>query len=383
MDMASLHIADSRSWHEDPGYSRDVARALRRAYAVLRVGRRDLRNYIAAYKCVQPHLNHSMARQQYLRAAYIMAMSHSAVGDLSEAIGWCDEALALAEVLDMPSACLDLLYLRGQCYRALLRLRDSAADHRKALGIYRHLVSRGELPGKLSDDTLEMDLLTQLAGAEFYLGEYITVRQRLDDAMTIRRRTKIEPLTGVMVDWMEALLYRWSQQPARALQPALVAAQVHTELGTPASAARIQLFTADVQLDLADAFPLGSDRDGQIAAAGEHVLLAQELAEEAHDEVGSNLALLTEIRYSRMAGENERRVSLIEEIIHAARRLGDTALLVQAYTNLGDELVALRRPDAALDCYQQSLDIVAGGELMALAAWSQRALHHAREQRGD
>jgi hypothetical protein len=201
--------------------------------------------------------------------------------------------------------------------------------------------------------------------------------------MTLRRRTKIDPLAGVTIEWMEALLYRWSRQPARALQPALVAAHVHTESGSPASAARGQVIAADVQLDLADAFPHGSDRDGLITAAGEHILLAQELAEEAHDEVGTNLALLTEIRYSRMAGENESRLALAEDVIHAAHRLGDTALLVQAYTTLGDELAALQRSDAALDCYQRSLDVVVGGELVALAVWSQRALHHAREQHGN
>ena len=383
MEPVSLRTADSLSWHDAPGYSPVVASALRRAYAALRVGRRDLRGYLKAYTCVQPYLMLPMARQQYLRVAYVMAMSHAAVGDISDAITWCDEALALADSLDAPSARLDLLYLRGQCARALLRLRESAADHRQALGIYRQLASRNELLGRTPDDELEIDLLSQLAGTEFYLGEYTTVRRRLDDAMAIRRRTKINPLTGVMVEWMEALLYRWSRQPARALQPALVAAHVHTESGAPASAARSHMLAADVQLDLADAFPYGSDRDAQIASAGEHILLAQEFAEEAHDDITVSMALLTEIRYSRLAEENESRLALAEDVIHAARRLGDTALLIQAYTTLGDEMAALHRPDAALDCYQQSLDVVAGGELAALAVWSQRALHHAREQRGD
>lgn len=379
MRVVSLRVADSLSWHADPGYSPRVARALRRAYALLRAGRSDLRSYVAAYNCVQPHLLHPMARHQYLRAAYVMAMAHAATGDCSEAIRWCDDALALADALELPSARVDLFTLRGQCCRALLRFRESAADYRKALGTYRHLASRGEPV----DDALEMDLVTQLAGTEFYLGEYAAVRRRLDDAIAIRRRTKVDPLIAATVEWMEAHLYRWSRQPARALQPALVAAQIYIEGGSPASAARIQTFAADVQLDFADGLPFGSDRDAQIATAGEHILLAQELVQEAYDDVGANLALLTEIRYSRMAGENESRLALAEDIIHSARGLGDTALLAQAYTTTGDELAALNRVDAALDCYAKSLDILLGGEVPALAVWAQSALHRAREQRDE
>ena len=379
MGPVSLRVADSLSWHTEPGYSSDAGRALRRAYAHLRVGRRDLRGYVTAYRDLLPYINFPMARHQYLRAAYVMAMACAAVGDSSAAIAWCDEALALTFTLDIPDARIDLFYLRGQCRRALLRFRDSAADHRRALGIYRQFANRGGSP----DNALEMDLLTQLAGTDFYLGEYAAVRRHLDGAIAIRRRTKIDPLTAANVEWMEAHLYRWSRQPARALQPALVAAQIFTESGSPASAARIHTFAADIQLDFADTLPLGSDRDAQIVAAGDHLALAQDLAEEAQEEVGIGLALLTEIRYSRIIGENESRIDLTEDVIHAARLLGDAALLAQAYTTLGDELAALNRLDAALSCYQHSLDVLKGGEVPALGVWAERALHHARERRDD
>lgn len=383
MRPVSLRVADSLSWHAAPAYSSSAARALRRAYALLRAGRRDLRGYIAAYQCLAPHLKRPMARHQRLRAAYVMAMAHAAVGDCSEAIAWCGEALALTYELAIPSARIDLLALRGQCQRMLQRFRDSAADHRQALGIYRQLARRGELAGETPDDALEMELLAQLAGTEFYLGEYATVRRRLDDAIAIRRRTRIDPLVAANVEWMEAHLYRWRRQPALALQPALVAAQVFTEAGSPASAARIQTFTADIQLDFAGALPDGSDRDAQIALAGGHLTLAQELAGEAHDDSGISFALLTEIRYSRMAGENEDRLALAEDIIRAAHRLGDNVLESQAYTTLGDELAALNRLDAALSCYDQSLDMLIRGEVPALAVWAQSATHRAREQRDD
>lgn len=383
MSSVSLRVADSISWHTAPGYSLGTARALRRAYALLRAGRRDLRGYIAAYKCLAPHLKRPMARHQRLRAAYVMAMAHAAVGDCSAAIAWCDEALALTYELAIPSARIDLLYLCGQCRRAVQRFHDSAADHRQALGIYRQLARQGELPDEAPDDALEMELLTQLAGTEFYLGEYATVQRRLDDAIAIRRRTRIDPLVAANVEWMEAHLYRWRRLPALALQPALVAAQIFTEAGAPASAARIQTFTADIQLDFAEGLPDGSDRDAQIATASEHLTLAQELAAEAHDDTGACLTLLTEIRYSRMAGENEGRLAVVQDIIHAAGRLGDDVLQAQAYTTLGDELAALNRLDAALRCYDQSLDMLIDGEVPALAVWAQSAMHRAREQRDD
>ncbi|MGH2516393.1 MAG: hypothetical protein ACRDHP_12125, partial [Ktedonobacterales bacterium] len=260
MDSASLRVADSDSWHTAPGYSPRTARALRRAYAVLRAHRRDLRGYVAAYTSIRSHIERPMARHQYLRVAYVMALAHSAVGDYSQAIAWTDEALTLTDSLALPAARVDLLYLRGQCARALLRFRESAANHRQALGIHRQLAQGGEP----TEDGLEMELLTQLAGTEFYLGEYATVQRRLDDAIALRRQTRMDPLIAATVEWMEAHLYRWSRQPARAVQPALVAAQIYTEAGSPASAARIQTILADIQLDVAEILPEGSDRERQI-----------------------------------------------------------------------------------------------------------------------
>lgn len=375
----SLRVADHASWRSSPDYSPDAARALRQAYAHLRSERRHLRGYVLAYASVRPYLKRPMARHQHARVAYVMALAHAAAADYTDAIAWIDEALALTYMLDMPGSRVDLLYLRGQCARALLRFRDSAASHRQALGIFRELTRRGELV----DTPLEIEILIQLAGTEFFLGEYATVQRRLDEARAIRRRMPVDPVTGVTIEWMEAHLYRWSRQPERALRPASAAAEVYTESGSPASAARIQTFTADVLLDFAASLPYGTARDAQIFAAGEHVALAQALAEEASDEAAIGLTLLSDIRHSRMAGDNVARLALAEEVAHLARRIEDNALLAQALTTIGDELAALGRHDAALSSYARVLDTLEGSEVPALAVWAQSALHHAREQRDD
>lgn len=380
MGSVSLRVADHDSWRSAPHYSPTTAGILRHAYALLRGGRRELDSYLVVYNLVRPHLNQPMARHQYLRVAYVMALVFAALEDISGAIAWTDKALALTHELAMPGSRVDLLYLRGQCARAIGRLRDSATNHRQALGLYRELISNDEP----ADPSLEIGLLTQLAGTEFFLGEYPTVRRRLDDAITLRRRTRVDPLSAAVVEWMQAHLYRWSRQPELALRPAIFAAEIYTESGSPASASRIQSFTADVQLDFAESLPDGSDRTFAVRAAGDHIAIAQALAYEARDEAAMGLALLSAIRHGRLLGVAEARLASAEDVAHLARRIPDNALLAQAYTTIGDELAALGRLDAALSCYSQVLGMLDGSETPALAVWAQSALHRAREQRdGD
>jgi tetratricopeptide (TPR) repeat protein len=226
-------------------------------------------------------------------------------------------------------------------------------------------------------------LLTQLGGFAFYSGRYDEAERLLHEA---RARTLLTPqpgsqrLTSATLDWLQALLYRWRNQPALALDPAQAAADVYIEAGSPASAARIQTVLADIELDLAKRLPEGTARAQHIARARGHLHLATRLATEAYDEHGQEMAHLRAIRLAQVAQPGQSQQRRIERVVRVARRLRDDLVLADALTLLGDDLSAQGQIEPAINQYRQVIGLLDGGQAPAVAVWARRALHKHLEQ---
>jgi hypothetical protein len=88
---------------------------------------------------------------------------------------------------------------------------------------------------------------------------------------------------------------------------------------------------------------------------------------------------LTRIRYGRLRQSNENRIAMIENVIHKARKLGDPAVVAEAFTSLGDELLASGERDSAHNLYQQVLAMLDGGDFPAVGLQARRALMRGRD----
>jgi len=366
----SLRWADLPKWHADPGYSAEVAEALIGAYILIKVGRGDVRAYLDAYACVSPIVRQSMSLHQRLHLTYLVALMHSAIGDYSHAVECIDTSLELAEELSDSGACVDLLYLRGSANRAVSRLREAADDYQTCIQLVNAL---GEQT--IVDTSLLLDLVTQLAGFEFFLGRYDIVEQRLDEARILVPLSPTSTTAAATIEWVQALVHRLRGQPERALRRATAAAEVYIEHGISISAARIQTLVADIALDLAILLTRRQhNREAMVALAMPYCELALRLTDDVHDEIGRGLALLTSVRCSRISGSNMDRIASIERVQRTAQRLGDTALLAQALTGLGEEFAARGEMESARACYRSVLSVLDGTDMPSLGLPARRAL---------
>lgn len=382
MPSFSLRLPDAPRWHVERDYSPAVARALTLAYAYLRRNGRQLKGYSCAANCVRPIVDLPMSARQRTRVAFVLSLAPAAAGDYCTSLFWLDEALDLASQMPDQGDLIDLLYLRGPLNRAVLHFSEAVEDYQDCLALLR--ADGNETTP--TDAAFELEVVSQLAGFEFFLARYESAERLLQEARGLAPLVAQAPehrIVAATLAWLEAHLYRWRGQPELALRPAAAAAEVYTEASSPASAARSQMMVADVALDLAERFPDGMDRYGMLRVARPHVQLGLRLARAAHDEIGQGMARLTQARYSRLAGRNEDRIALIEQVARTAQQRDDEALLAQAFTALGDELAALGEEESALNRYREVLAVLDGSDVPALGIWAHRALHHFHEHRID
>lgn len=389
MRLRSLGVPDSPVWRADAGYSFAVRRALVAAYAHAgrypgaHPGNAGTQTSVLAE--LEPLLDAPMAARQRLRVFYVLSRVAAAAGDYAEALSWLDKAQGLAVVVlaerDDRDDLLDVLALRGGMNRAALLYRDAAADYRDYLALTE---DGAEGPG-IPNAALTLEVLAQLAGAEFFLARYDAAARLLAHAR------RLLPVDVVMADdpdlrlaaaslaWFESLAHRWRNEPERAVRPAGVAARIYTETGSLVSAARGQLILADTLLDVVARQPNGAWRRAMAVAAQPHVEGGLRLAREAGDPVGESLLLLAEARWRRLAGRPGDRLAVIEQAMRVGQRFEDEAVLAQAFTALGDELAAQGRWDAALARYREVHGLLDGSDVPALGAWAARAVHLAAE----
>lgn len=392
----ALRFPDDPAWqHTDRAYSREVAQALIQAYAALRADSTSLAHFRAAFEHVIPLVEYVMCDQQRMRVDYVLASAFAAIGEPWHALAWIDAALDLATHQQDPDrgALIDLLYLRGATNRIVLRFREATGDYEDCLALLHEMRKEGASVAS----TLELELLSLLAGCEFFTAQYAAASHRLEEAEALTAAVWQSQLmkdasapphilhgSAVLIPatfaWLQAHLYRWQGRAEQALRPATQAAEAYTHYGGPASADRGHLMLAEIALDLAEHYPSGMERQAFLGLADAHLQQAMHLAQEATDEVGKALASLVQIRHSRLGGPSGDHLARIEQVARQAQRWDDLALAAQSLTALGDELSAQGRHEAARARYHEVIGLLEQSDVPALAVWAGRALHRDYER---
>jgi len=375
MPIHALRYPDLPEWHNDQNFSSPMRLALIAAYSSLQRLPRSLKNYADAVAAIEGRLNDLMTTRQRIRAFYVMGIAFAAVGNYAIALQWLDEALEQAYDLNDPGELLDLLYTHGNASRGMLRYSDAALAYRDYLDVVEEY---GE-QGAAFDAPFALDALVQLAGAEFFLAHY-----DIADQLLTQVRESMSPLALVLpnpemqlvaatAEWFQSQLYRWRELPEQAILPATTAGTLYTELGSPISAARSQLIIAEITLDIAEKESDATRRHDLAMDAQPHIALASRLAGDAGDQIGAGIISLADARLSRLIGKDQDRIALIEQIANVGQRLGDEAVLAQAFTALGTELAAQGNTEAALQRYRDVRHILDGSDVPALGIWALRA----------
>jgi hypothetical protein len=318
-----------------------------------------------------------MCTEQRLRVNYVLALGLAAVDAHNLCVERLDVALELAAYLEDARAMSTLHYLRGCANRERFRYHAAAADYRRSL----ELLTTASLLGWPVEPLEEVHLLTAEATAHFYLGDYSACRGLLEGA-----RVRVPAGAGNDVDantisWIQALVDRWEGHPERALPQAQRAAEAYMRAGPSCSAVRIQTFVAEIELDLAETAPSGSARRAMhVGQANAHLDTALELAGHLHDANGEVRTQLLQARASRLRRENIGRVGLIETLAQEGHRLHDDVLVVQAFTTLGDELMAQGEETSGLNCYREAFNRTDGGDLVAFSLWARKAFRQQHER---
>lgn len=378
---SSLLRPDTAAEHAEASYSSEVAAQLIRAYTYLKQHRT-----IEAITLMKPVQRIPMSARQLMRVWYVMAHALAASSAYDSALPYLDEALAQACLLDDLGALAALAYLRGSVHGAILEFGLAADDLRMALESLR---TRSSEAGS-ADPDMELEILVQLSSFAFVTACYDETAQYISQARRLIRLTSGHALEAAAIEWVEALLYRWSGQPELALRNALQAAACYLQpqlAATPLRRARIFTVVADCALDLAESLPQQPHfaRDSLIGLARPYAVFAvktardAENAQNAENKAVHGLTLLTRTRYERLAHRAHERTSTIEYVVRTATHIGDKSLLAQAYTALGHEFAAHGDAEPALNCYRQALDVQSAGDAVALAVWARRGLLRAAE----
>lgn len=376
-----LHTPDHPDEAVHFSYSPEIAGRLVTSYQYLKLNR-----FFDAYATLYPLQGHAMSRLQRLRMWYALAHASAGTEAYGRALAFLDEALGQASLLGDVAACAELAYLRGSINGALQNFGDAVGDLLQASRALRSLTSTAES----ADPDLEVSVLLPLASFSFLIARFEDVQEYLVLARRLLPLVDQSSLHSATIEWLTSLLYRWSGQPPEALRAAMAAAEAYLrpELrAVPLLQARILAVTADCALDIAESLPggPGSDRDAILSLARRYAVRGVKLALDARGgqtgetEAVHALTLLTKARFERMAHRPSDRVALYNRVIHTAETLGDTPLLTQALTALGDEWAEQGEASKSLTFYRQALNLQAGGDAPALSAVARRKLLLAAE----
>ena len=374
-----LHSPKDPRWAVEHDFSPLVAARLTSAYALL--WHPSPGAYLRAYMLVAPCLRLSKSRRQ--QAQVFFALGAALLGDHAPNAGIenLGAALEIAEELDDLVACAELAHLSGAAARAYSQYALAADCQQYSLSQLRTLNGDG-LP---VDPQLEIGVLTALATCQFLLGDYEVARQHLDDTSRLSSFVADTDPKAAAIEWVAALLSRWSGQKEHALRHAVAAAEIYSQANSPAqhmAYARIQATVADIALDLAESLK-DQGRQAFLALARPFARNAVKLTHDLGDISGEIPARLARVRYERVAGLSTDRLRLIESLRRRAQEIGDMACVCQTWTALGQELMHQGNTDSALNVYRRAVDVSIRYEMPANGHWAQRALFLDAEMRDN
>jgi tetratricopeptide (TPR) repeat protein len=378
MPRTFLDVHTTAAEREAPDNNPLATAALQVAYAAVASG-----DYAAAERAIASILSVAMSLRQRLRVAYVRAQISAAREEEREvAIAILEEAIDLAQAADELDAFAELSFLLASQLDCLGYWDLGAEASAAALAAWQSRPASAT-PLDMFDITFDVDLRDRLAMELWTIGRFEDATQQVQIAYAQTPSASKPALRGAGLQWTYAVVERSRGRPERAREHVRAAFDVYAADGDCSELTRLQLLVADIALDLAAAIPPANafeSRDLALTSAGRH--LVQALAEtSANGDVYSHCrALMTYTRYQRLCGHNADRLAVIESVLATGRRMGNSMFLGTVYTELGDELASLSRPDAARTCYRTALDAFADARTPGYAVFAQRAL--ARDQWG-
>lgn len=368
LTRGALSQSDSPIWHTEPNYSPAIALVLACALAYARSG-----DCLMAYNCVQPYVARPMSLRQRLIITYLLALSHFSVADYTGAAAHLDDAAELALRLSQHDALVDIGYLHGAANRAMSRFPAALSDFSHCLDAVQ---TSGDTVRALNSD-LEMAALLSVAAIELLLAQYERCIRHLEEARLLSARLPTNDSNTALIAWIAAALERWRGHPERAMAYATSACEALVGDDNLSNNGRILTLLADITLDLATGDAPTAPAHPRLARlARRHADRALTLARHASDKTGVHMARLTQARVQRLSGDECVQIPAIEDIMRYAQHTGDTALLCQAYSALGDDFARRSESDPAKNAYRTALSIADQGEIPAYATFPRRQLFH-------
>lgn len=375
---------DHASWQRDASYSQQAARALRAAFTRISAADAVADHLFWACGLVAPWLHADVSPRQRARVLLLFARTHEAEANYAEAREAVDRALVESIRGHAHEDFMDLLVYHAKLARALGHYDLAANDLYACLELHDLRVFEHEEP---PDRSLQIELLSQLADYEFFLGHFERAEHLASDALRLAPLLPDKRLEAAAAARTHAQIDRVRGLSWQALPVMQRVVQTYAQVPAPAiSRGRNEYLLADFALDVAERIPDGpaaANRTEPLRLAQRHLESAEFLARQTGDEPGRGLIALGRARHSRLHGTNDDRVARIEWALAMGQRRGDHALLAQGFTALGDEYIEQGEWERGLDCYRQVLGLLDGSAFPALGIWPRRKLLRAREMSSD
>jgi tetratricopeptide (TPR) repeat protein len=378
MVNSCLHVPDAATWRDDEAYSPSVARLLSYAHTRLSELNHSHSSLPLPDALIRPALGWRMSKRQRLLAYYVLARTALARKEYSDAIGWVDNAYGLATELREVGALAELARLRGNACQELQRFAD-AAD-----ASWDYLVLMRDPRAGVGPDDVAAEVETRIALAQFeFLQEnYDLALAVLADADALITGSSEFDVSRLYIAWIRVMLHRWRGESLIALRIAIEVAEAPAIRSSPQVCGRIETIVADLSMDRAEAFaldPVSSIRSTFLTMAGKYLRSSEAALLDSSDLGGAAMARLARVRFSRLTGANEDRLEALDDLERLGRTVPDDALVIQALTARGEELMARGEREPALVAFRQALDLARRSQVAAMGMRARRALLYDQE----
>jgi hypothetical protein len=388
-------VPDRPEWRADPAFNREVASLLLQVYARLSREKRpspaemdELHARLPAYEDESCR----MCQQQRIALACLHCqtlLGGTARETIEEPLTF---ARALAERTEEVDALAECDFLEGWSHQAQMRYASAARAFEDAATKLATLRESGDG----GDPALELRALSELAVHRFLMADYAAAEACVESGKRLALLAKDSAAAIATLWWVKALLQRWRGRLEDALTCAYHAADLLSSDPNARPYGRILGVAAEISLDLAERYspePPAHGRTVWLAMAHSRIAEAESIAAASQDTAGAILAMLADIRHSRMSstGGGAERIARIEQA-QATLPRDDATLRCQLETAIGHEFDALGNHKEALSHYRAAVNIaseqrsVAGeqrppveGLAQALLMWPRREILRSAE----